>query len=306
MKIVNVVNGMIKYVFNEDYRFLFRASRGKYNHLPDEVFLRKYYKARFKKDINLDNPETYSEKLQWLKLHDHNPIYPTLVDKYRAKDYISKIIGEQYVVPLLGVWEKYDQIDFSKLPDQFVLKCNHDCGGIVICKDKTKFRLNDAKEKIENGLSKDYSDGLREWPYTKVKRCIIAEPYLEDEKTKELRDYKFFCFDGQVVLMFVATDRQNPKEETKFDFFDMDYNHLDLINGHCNAASIPEKPENFELMKSLASKVSQGFPHMRVDFYEVNGKVYIGELTLYHWSGLVPFKPESWDYELGKYLKVPF
>ena len=183
------------------------------------------------------------------------------------------------------------------------MKCTHDSGGLVICRDKKEFDIKKARIIINNSLKQDYYLTGREWPYKNVKRRIIAEKYMEDKRTGELRDYKFFTFDGCVKALFVATDRQKDVE-TKFDFFDDNYNHLDIWNGHPNAMTVPEKPVNFELMKELAEKLSQGTRHLRVDFYEVDGKVYFGELTFTHWSGMVPFEPDKWDYIFGSWIRI--
>lgn len=274
------------------------------NWMDDKTYLKILFQASMGKKLNLNNPQTYSEKLQWLKLYDRKPIYTTLVDKFEVKKYIADQIGEEYIIPTLGVWDRFDDIDFDSLPNQFVLKCTHDSGGLVICKDKSQLDKKSAKKKIERCLKHSFYWGLREWPYKNIVPRIIAEPYLEDNTTKELRDYKFFCFDGVVKALFVATDRGS-KEETKFDFFDGDYNHLPFINGHPNADVIPQKPDHFEEMKVLASKLSKGIPHVRVDLYECNGKVYFGEMTFFHWSGLKPFEPEEWDYTFGSWITLP-
>lgn len=271
---------------------------------PDKFFLNCLYKANFGKKLNLKNPQTYNEKLQWLKLYDRNPKYCQMVDKYEAKRYVSDIIGEECIVQNYGVWDRFDDIDFDKLPEQFVLKCTHDCGGLVICRDKSKLDIQKAKEKINKCLKRNYYWTSREWPYKNVKPRIIAEAYIEDAKSGELPDYKFFCFDGKVELLFIATDRQKVDSETKFDFFDAKFNHLPFTNGHSNADKIPEKPEGFEKMIAFAEKLSQGIPHVRVDFYSVEGKIYFGEMTFYHWSGMVPFDPEEWDYKLGEMIDL--
>ena len=255
--------------------------------------------------LNLKNPRTFNEKLQWLKLHDRKPFYTDMVDKYLAKEYVSKIIGNEYIIPTLGVWNHFDDIDFERLPNRFVLKCTHDSGGVVICKDKQAFDYKNAEKVLEYSLKQKFYLQTREWPYKNVKPRIIAEEYLEDNELKELRDYKFFCFDGQVKALFVASDRQNKAEETKFDFFDPSYNFLKIVNGHPNSEIPPSKPKNFEKMIELAEKLSKDIPHVRCDFYEVNGKVYFGELTFYHWSGLVPFIPSEWDIVFGSWLKLP-
>lgn len=258
-----------------------------------------------RKPLNLKHPITFNEKLQWLKLYGRRPIDTVLSDKYAVKEFIAKTIGSKYVIPLLGVWDKFDDIDFDKLPDMFVLKCTHDSGGVVVCKDKSSFDLDAARKRIERGLKHDYYVFSREKAYRDIPRRIIAEEYKEDAKTKELRDYKFFCFDGEPKALFIASDRQKTGEETKFDFFDMDYNHLPFTNGHPNAEVLPEKPVCFEEMKLLAAKLSKGIPHVRVDFYEVNGKVYFGEMTYSHWGGMTPFDPEEWDYTFGSWIKLP-
>lgn len=272
--------------------------------LPDTLYLKLAYRYNFGRKLDLKNPKTYNEKIQWLKLYDRKPEYIPMVDKYEAKKIIAKIVGDEYIIPTLGVWNSWDEIDFSKLPNQFVLKTTHDSGGVVIVPDKSKLDFAAARDKIEKSLHHNFYLSGREWPYKGVKPRILAEEYLEDEKTKELRDYKFFVFNGKARIMFVATDRQKVGEDTKFDFFDMDYNWLPIINGHPNAATHPEKPVGFELMKSLSEKLGAGFFHIRIDFYEVNGRVYVGELTFYHWSGLVPFQPEEWDYKLGEWMDL--
>lgn len=254
--------------------------------------------------LDLRHPKTYNEKIQWLKLHDRKPLYTVLADKYAVKQYISGLIGEQYVIPTLGKWKSFDEIDFDSLPNQFVLKCTHDSGGIVICKDKKQFDYNKAKSILSKSLNNDYYLQGREWPYKNIPRCIIAEKYMEDHKTGELRDYKFFCFNGIVKALFIGTDRQNPDEDVKFDFFSPDYTHLDIKHGHENAKMIPEKPICFEEMKSLAETISNGIPHARIDFYEVDGKVYFGEVTFYHHSGWMPFVPAYWDKIFGDWLDI--
>lgn len=226
-----------------------------------------------------------------------------IVDKYEAKRIVGEIIGEKYIIPTLGVWDRFDDIDFELLPNQFVLKCTHDSGGLVICKDKSKFDVSKAKSIIENCLKHSFYWGQREWPYKNVKPRIIAEKYMEDSITEDLRDYKFFAFDGEVKALFIATERQT-EGETKFDFFDSDFNHLNFTNGHPNAEKMPLKPQNFDLMKTLAAELSRGIPHVRVDFYEVNGEVYFGEMTFSHWSGMMPFDPEEWDYKFGNWIKL--
>ena len=420
--------------------------------IPDEPYLKMVYRIRMGKKLNLENPQTFNEKLQWLKLYDRKPIYTTMVDKYEAKKYVAGIIGEEYIIPTLGVWNHFDEIDFDKLPDQFVLKCTHDSGGLVIVRDKSKFDKEAAKKKIEKSLKRNFYWKGREWPYKDVKPRIIAEKYMEDKtedqisdykvydfegnpeiiqvdfdrfiehkrnlytkdwdyiegelkypsikdrhdvkpdnlnqmiqaakmlsekitflrtdfylidgklyfgeltlfpesgfenfkpedldreygkciilpgggvllksdnymlwvhasaaynsdttECSDLKDYKIFTFDGIAKALFVASDRSGD-EETKFDFYDAEFRHLPFTNGHPNAAVPPAKPETFNKMKELSYKLSKDLPHCRVDFYEVNGQTYFGELTFSHWSGLVPFVPDEWDKTFGEWITLP-
>ena len=274
--------------------------------VSDKRFIELKFYACMGKKLDLDTPKTFNEKLQWLKLYNRNPEYTMMVDKYLVRNYIKKTIGEEYLIPLIGVWDDPDDIDFDALPDKFVLKCNHNSGkGMCICKDKSKMDVEKIRSGLRAGLAEDYFLCSREWPYKDVSRKIIAEQYMEDTKTAELRDYKFFCFDGEVKALFVATDRQKVGEEVKFDFFDAEYNWFPFRQGHPNALIKPDKPECFEKMKELAAKLSVGVPHVRVDFYEVNGKIYFGELTFYHFCGIVPFEPEEWDLTFGQWIKLP-
>lgn len=237
-------------------------------------------------------------------MYDHNPLYTTLVDKFKVKSYVTERVGADYVIPLLGAWDRVDDIEWDKLPNQFVVKCSHDCGGMIICKDKSKLDIEKATEKLGRAFGKNYYYEGREWPYKNVQPKVFAEAYMEDE-FGELRDYKFFCFDGEVKAMFIATDRNKGDHATRFDFFDENYNHLPFTNGHPNATVLPEKPKMFEQMKELASKLSKGIPHVRIDFYEVGKRVFFGEMTFFHWSGMMPYEPEEWDYRFGEWIHLP-
>lgn len=272
--------------------------------LPDALYLRLMFYAKMGKRLNLRNPRTFSEKMQWMKLNLRDPRMTEMVDKAAAKDFIAGKIGAEYVNPTLAVWDRAEDIELNLLPESFVLKTTHDCGGIVVCRDKVAFDLEAAKKTLSEALSRRFYNENREWPYKGVNPRIIAEPYLEDEYG-ELRDYKFFCFGGKPEVMFVASDRSKKDEETKFDFFDMDGRHLELTNGHPSAAVRPELPAGFAKMKELAAALSGDWPFLRVDFYEAGGRVFVGELTFFHWSGWVPYEPEYWDGRLGGMLKLP-
>ena len=306
MNVKKLFRAGMRYAFNPDYRYLFNCDLGMYDKLPDEEYLKRKFKAAMGKELDLENPKTFNEKLQWLKLYDRKPEYTVMVDKYLVRNYIAETIGEEYLIPLLGAWDDPDEIDFDSLPDRFVLKCNHNSGlGMYICRDKSKMDIKAVKAALRKGLRQDYYLSGREWPYKDVPRKIVAEQYMEDTETAELRDYKFFCFDGEVKALFIASERQSATEETKFDFFDASFNHLPFTNGHPNARVLPQKPRQFEKMKELAAILSKGIPQVRVDFYEVNGRIYFGELTFSHWSGMVPFDPEEWDYTFGSWIKLP-
>lgn len=273
--------------------------------MSDEEYLRHKFKENTGETLDLENPQTFNMKLQWLKLHDRNPLYTTLVDKYAVKEYVSEHIGAEHVIPVIGgPWWSANDIDFDSLPDQFVLKCNHDCGSVVVCTDKSKLNVNAVRRKLADALGKNYYLQSREWPYKDVRPCIFAEQYMVDDSGRELKDYKFFCFNGKPKCLFIATDRMNEGMETRFDFFDMDFNHLPFTNGHPNAEVQPEKPAHFDEMKFLAGKLSGGIPQVRVDFYEAENEVYFGEMTFYHWGGMMPFDPPEWDYILGAWIDL--
>lgn len=271
--------------------------------MSDKWYLKSLWKRTFGYELDLEHPKTFNEKLQWLKLYDRKPIYMTMVDKYRAKQWVADKIGEQYIIPTLAFYNSVDEIDLDKLPDQFVLKCNHDSGNVVICKDKSTFDLQNAKAKLAAALKNDYYLKWREWPYKNVKRCVFAEEYLKGFLETGGADYKFFCFDGEVKAMFVATERF--LDEVKFDFFDPEFNHLDLYQIHPMSGRTISKPAGFEEMKGLASLLSKGFPHVRVDMYEVDGRIYCGEITFYHHAGFEPFHPSQWDVIFGDWIKLP-
>lgn len=274
--------------------------------LSNRAYLSLKYRLIFKKKLNWNTPTTYSEKIQWLKLYGRTSINNIMADKYLVKDYVARSIGERYVIPLLGVWDNVDDIDFASLPDKFVLKCNHNSGtGMVICHDKSMLDIGQVKRGLQKGLKENYFPISKEFAYKDIPRKIIAEPYMEDSETKELRDYKFFCFDGEPKALFIASGRLKGEESVTFDFFDMDFHHLPVTNGHPNSSVAIERPKGFEEMKKLAAQLSVGIPHVRVDFYEVDGRVYFGEFTFSHWGGLMPFEPAEWDEIFGSWIHLP-
>ena len=273
--------------------------------ISDELYLKIRFRLRMSKKLNLKKPQTYNEKLQWLKLYYRRPEFPMMVDKAAAKQYVASIIGEEHIIPTLGVYNSVEEIDWNTFPNQFVIKCTHDSGGLIVCKDKGKLDIEKAKKQLSRGLKKTYFWKNREWPYKSVPHRLIAEKYMEDESGYELKDYKFFCFDGEPKALFIATDRGNMNEETKFDFYDIEFNFLPFTNGHPNAHRTIKKPVGFEKMVDIARKLSKGLPHVRIDLYDVNGHIYFGEITFFHWSGMMPFVPEEWDYKFGSWITLP-
>lgn len=272
--------------------------------IPDKQYLKFKYWLVMDKKLDIDNPKTYNEKIQWLKLNDRELRYSKLVDKYDVREYVKEKISDRYLIPLYGVYNTFDEIDFEKLPNSFVLKTTHDSGGVVICKDKDELDLLKAKKKLEKSLRQNYFWRKREWPYKNVQPRIIAEKYMVDESGFELKDYKFFCFDGHPEFMFIASGRSAGK--TKFDFFDMDFNNIP-VRQHYDRSDKPSlivKPESFEDMKMLAAKLSHGMKHLRIDFYSINGDIYFGEITFYHFSGTERFEPETFDKVFGDLLEL--
>ena len=269
--------------------------------VPDEVYLKIIYRIKVGKKLDLTSPKTYTEKLQWLKLYDRKPVYTTMVDKYAAKQYIASIVGEEYVIPTLGVWEDFDSIDFNTLPDKFVLKCTHDSGGLVMCTNKALLDIDNARSKIEKSLKTNFYWVGREWPYKNVKPQIIAEKYMTSEDEECLTDYKFFCFNGEPRIIYVSKDKSaNPTT----DFFDDNGHILPIRMRDPNSDNPPKLPKQFDDMKRIARKLSKGMRHLRVDFYIVDEKIYVGELTFYHNGGFSEVKPEEWNYKMGSMISI--
>lgn len=253
---------------------------------------------------NLDNPKSFNEKIQWLKLYDHNPMYTELVDKYLVKNYISKIIWEKYVIPTLWVYDKFDDIDFDKLPNQFVLKCNHDSWSVVICRNKDTFDKKTAKKKLDKALRFNYYNEWKQWAYKNIEQKIIAEKYMVDNKNWELQDYKFMCFNWEVKCSFVCSERFNGW--LKVTFFDKDWNVMPFIRHYPKSNKKIEKPKNYKQMIKIAEILSKNIPFVRIDLYEINGNIYFWEFTNYPWGWFEEFFPREWDYILGEWIKLPF
>lgn len=272
--------------------------------IPDKPYLSYVYKKRFRKSIDWKNPQTFNEKLQWLKLYDRKPEYTQMVGKYEAKKYVEERIGEEYIIPTLGVWDCFEDIDFDALPEQFVLKCTHDSGGLAICRNKATFDKEKARAKIERSLKKNYYWGSREWPYKNVKPQILAEQYMEDNQGLDsLPVYKIMTFGGVPKIIQTIQNDKMPNES--IDYFDTDWNLLDIRQNYPNSEAPFDRPETLQEMLTLATKLSQGLPFLRIDFYSVNGQVYFSEYTFYSDSGLAVFNPPEWDKTLGEWIELP-
>lgn len=304
--ISRIIKGINNWLYDPEYKIgKIAIAHFRPEFIPDRLYLKYLFHYVFGYKLNLKTPKTFNEKLQWLKLYYRNPFLTTLVDKYAVKQWVASKIGNEYIIPTLSVYDSVDEIEFNKLPERFVLKCTHDSGSTCICRDKSSFDYFSAKQKLAKSLQKDFYLKYREWPYKNVKRRIIVEEYKENSTSSSLVDYKFFCFNGKVKALFVATDRQSQEEETKFDYFDENYYKLDIINGHPCSKVPPQKPISFEEMKNKAELLSCGIPHARIDFYDVDGHIYFGEITLFHWGGFMPFSPQSWDKTFGDWLVLP-
>ncbi len=274
------------------------------NFFNDEAYLKLTYKINFGKRLNLENPTSFNEKLQWLKLYDKNEKYINMVDKILVKNYVSDKLGKNIIIPTLGIYDKFEDIDFKSLPNKFVIKCNHDSGSIVICKDKNNFNVNKAKKIITKKLKYKSFYWGREWPYKNVKPKIIIEKYMEDKKYSTMRDYKFFCFNGEPKIMYISEGLEN-HNTASMSFFDMDFKLINCKRKDYKLLDYtPEKPKTFEKMKEFASILSKDIPHVRVDFYEIDGKLYFGELTFFTCSGLIPFESEEWNKILGSWIDL--
>ena len=254
--------------------------------IPDKLYLKLYYRIKMGTKLNLKNPTTLNEKIQYLKLFNRKPIYTKLADKYEVREYIKNKLGEEYLIPLLGVYDQFDEIDFDKLPNEFVIKCNHDSASVIVCKDKKKLNLFESRRKIVSSLNSNYYDGWREWAYKNIKPRIIVEKYMEDNTNHELIDYKFYCSNG--VCNYVMTCSNRINGDTKFYYFDKEWNLMKKMSndgikleGNCPIA----KPKNLSKMFEIASKLSFKIPFVRIDLYNINGKIYFGEFTFYPCGG---------------------
>lgn len=276
------------------------------NWMPDRLYLQLLYRQRMGRYLDLDNPTTFNEKIQWLKLYDRKPIYTTMVDKYKAKEYVAGIIGKEHIIPNIGVWNHFDEIDFDALPDKFVLKCTHDSGGLIVCKNKRDLDRKKAREKMEKSLKTDYYLHCREWPYRDVERKIIAEKFMEDEESEKtgIKDYKFFCFNGKPQFVYISEGLDN-HATARMIFVTMDWKKASFQRtDYKEFDELPKRPDTFDEMVAIAKKLSKGMDFIRVDLYQIQGKVYFSELTFSPSAGFMPFREVESDLEIGKILHL--
>ncbi|WP_029070581.1 ATP-grasp fold amidoligase family protein [Kandleria vitulina] len=299
---MNVFKKLLRLVSDEDYRYLVKSARFDEDYLDDETYLKKVYKALFHRELNLTSPQSFNEKLQWLKLYDRNDKYTMLVDKYLVRDYVAKKIGKEHLIPLIGVWDDPDEIPFELLPTQFVLKCNHNSGyGMYICKDKSKMNVKKVKRALRKGLNQDYYLTCREWPYKNVKRKIVCEQFMGDS----LIDYKIQCINGHVDHFMVCYGRTETKLPD-FYYFDKDWNFLPYNPYLTELVDFETiKPKHIDEMIRIAEILGKESPAMRVDLYEINDHVYFGEMTLFNHGGFDVELPYEIDLMLGKKLQLP-
>lgn len=302
-----ILNKGIRYLTDSDYRFMIDANVfHRYDRMQDEQYIKRKYEAFTGKILDLHNPKRFNEKLQWLKLYDRNKEYTKMVDKYEAKKYVAEIIGEEHIIPTLGVWNNPEMIDFDNLPGQFVLKCTHNSGrGMYICRDKSKMNIAQVKKKLKKGLQENYFLTGREWPYKNVPGKIIAEKYMANDEENGLVDYKVHNFNGIPKMILVCKDRFEKSGLTE-DFFSMEWEHLDVKRPH-NKFSEKKiaRPDELETIIEFSEKLSKDIPFLRTDFYIINHKVYFSELTFYPASGFEVFEPDEWDYTMGNWLELP-
>lgn len=283
--------------------FVILNNRGLANWISDKFMVKILYRDVFGRKLNLDSPKTFNEKMQWLKLYNRKDIYTSYVDKFAVKDIVAKKIGKEYIIPTLKVYDSIDEISLSDLPNQFVLKCTHDSGTVVICSNKKELNVKESKDKLKKRMSENYFYRLREWPYKNVKPRIIAEEFINDGKEGQLKDYKFFCFNGRVKFLKIDFDRFS---NHRANYYDLNMKLLPFgeVDFMPDRNHIEKKPQNFEKMLELAEVLSEGLPFIRVDFYNVDGKIYFGELTFFPASGLGKFTDEKWDVEIGNMLEL--
>ena len=303
---------LLKIKNNPYHIFLSLDSRKLLNWLPDKIFLKLIYRGIFGKKLDLSNPRSFNEKMQWLKLNNRKEIYTTMVDKYEVKKYVGDMIGHDKIIPTIGIWEKFEDIIFNELPNQFVLKCTHDSGGLIVCKDKSSLNIEEVRMKIDSCLKRSFYKVGREWPYKNAKPKIIAEMYMFDNATGQLdeieglTDYKFYCFNGEPRFLYVAKSNFIHGEKNDLlSTYDLNWELTPFQRqDHDPLPYKPNKPLNFDKMVEFSKLLSKDIPFVRVDWYEINEKLYFGELTFFPGSGYGEFSPDEYNRVIGDWLDI--
>ena len=290
-------------VENPEKIVMYLVGKGYFNWLRDDLYLKMVYRCKTGRRPNLKNPATFNEKLQWLKLYDRNPLHTKLVDKYEVKKYVADTVGEEYVIPLIGVYDSADDIDFDKLPDKFVLKCTNDSGSVIICTDKAELNIEETRAKIKKYLKRRYYYHSREWPYKNIKPRIVCEEYISGSDVPP-EDYKVMCFNGKAKLVQVHVDRFAGSH--KVDFFDLNWEKVNIeFTGVPQTGKEIARPSNLEHMISLSEILSKDKHYTRIDWYVIESKLYFGEITFFDASGFLKFENHDDDLMLGSWINLP-
>ncbi len=294
-----------EFINNPEYFITSPAAKGYLDWIPDKAYLKLLYHAKMKARCNIDHPVTYNEKMQWLKLYDRNPEYGRMVDKYEVRGFITEKLGEEYLIPCFGVFNKWEDIDFDSLPDEFVIKCTHDSGSVEICLDKNTWDKESARKRIEIAMKRNYYKAYREWPYKDVKPRIIIEKYMVDESGDDLKDYKIMCFNGVAKLIEVHENRFTKDKEHTQTFYTREWEKLDITQEGCEPVSVASKrPDKLDKMLELSEMISKDMIHARIDWYLIKDRIYFGEITFYDGSGFERFTKKEYDKMLGDLIDL--
>ena len=297
---------LIRIIKDPRFRLEQLSRLGFFRHMSDEDYIKKYWKAFYHEELSLCNPQSLCEKLQWLKLFDRKPEYIAMVDKYEAKRIVAQKIGQEYIIPTIGVWDNPEDIDIRDLPNQFVLKPTHDSGGLIVCRDKSQFNMDKARKMLRKSLKYNYYWHAREWPYKHVKPRIIAEPLMEELGKEDSIEYKTTCFNGKAVFVTICTGIAHTQIQKRMnDHFDTEFNKLPWYVNYLPAKKTPEKPPEWDEIIRFSEKLAENVPYLRVDTYILNRRIVFGEMTFYTWGGFMHFEPKEWDYKLGAMLQLP-
>lgn len=305
------IQSALQMLKNDRSAFMAAIIQNFFRWLPDKAYLQLLYRFKMGHRLDLNHPKTFTEKIQWLKLYNRRPEYTLMVDKYAVKKYVADIIGEKYIIPTLGVWDKPEDIDWDALPNEFVLKTTHGggSGGVVICKDKKTFDRNKAILTLRDSMNSDIYRSLREWPYKDVKKRVLAEKYMApkdmvNNPIYDLSDYKFFCFNGKPKYCQVIRDRHSKES---IDFYDMNWRHQEFVGLNpiaSNGINPVPRPLLLDDMICICHKLSENMKFVRIDMYVIDNRTYFGEITFYPASGIGLFNPDKWNTELGNLISL--